>query len=228
MPQPDTAAGFYRTHRGETAAAVLRQRIGAIWPRLERQSVLGLGFAGPYLSLWHDHAYACVGAVPRCHPGETGAAWVEEDRLPFPDLSFDRILIVHGLDLAADAPRLLREIWRVLRDDGRILLVAPNRMGFWAHAESTPFGMGRPYSARQIAQSLQEASFHPERCETGLFIPPAVWRAVLRWHPFWERAGRVLAPDLGGVFLIEAVKDAYAALPVTAPARRRVILPEAA
>ncbi len=226
--QPETAAGFYATPRGEVAATVLRARLAQIWPRLPGMAVLGIGYPRPYLPLWHDQAYACLSALPRCHPAEPGAAWIDDGHLPFPDLSFDRILLVHGIDLAADAPRLLREVWRVLKDDGRLLMVAPNRMGFWAHAEATPFGHGHPYSARQIVRSLRSASFHPERQEAALFIPPARWPWVLRWHPFWERTGRLLAEEFAGVFLIEAVKDAYAAMPVTAPARRRVILSAAA
>ena len=39
---------------------------------------------------------------------------------------------------------LLRECWRVLRDDGRLLVVVPNRLGSWALFDHTPFGQGRP------------------------------------------------------------------------------------
>ena len=63
-------------------------------------------------------------------------------RLPFPDLAFDRILVIHGVEPYGHDERLLRELWRVLKDDGRLLVVAPNRMGLWAHVDSTPFGQG--------------------------------------------------------------------------------------
>jgi hypothetical protein len=44
----------------------------------------------------------------------------------------------------------------------------------------------------------------------------------------WEKLGHAIAPELAGVTLTEAVKDAYAALPVTAPVKRRVVFSEAA
>src|SRR5208283_4529115 len=154
MSDTTTAPAFYTTARGAVAARLLRERLRALWPSLARQSVLGIGFACPYLRLWRDDAYRCIAVTPvqigawrwpRSRPCLTCTA--EEDALPFPDLSFDRVLVVHGLETSENARRMLREAWRVLKDDGRLLLVAPNRTGLWAHLDTTPFGHGQPYSA---------------------------------------------------------------------------------
>jgi hypothetical protein len=53
-------------------------------------------------------------------------------------------------------------------------------------------------------------------------------RVLLRSGPLFERAGRKMAPGLAGVTLTEAVKDVYAAMPVRAVPRRRLVLAEAA
>jgi SAM-dependent methyltransferase len=152
----------------------------------------------------------------------------EEDALPFPDLCFDRILLVHGLEAADHARRLLREVWRVMKDDGRLLVVVPNRMGLWAHAESTPFGHGQPYSPRQVERLLAESLFRVERREAALFIPPVNSRLLLRGARLWERGGRLMAPELAGVTITEGVKDVYAAVPQGAGLRRRIVLADAA
>jgi SAM-dependent methyltransferase len=221
-----SAAAFYGTARGETAAAVISDRLRAFWPDLKGMSVLGLGFAEPYLPLWQAEAYRCVAAVPGSLAPALGghSCLVEEDRLPFPDLSFDRILLVHAVDAAGDARRLLRDVWRVLKDDGRILVVAPNRNGIWAHLETTPFGYGHPYSPRQLAALLAEGMFRAERRDVALFVPPTNWRFLLRSWPLWEQVGHGVVPDLSGVTLTEAVKDAYAALPLGAVQRRHVVV----
>jgi hypothetical protein len=52
-------------------------------------------------------------------------------------------------------------------------------------------------------------------------------RLVLRAAPLLERAGRRLVPALAGVTIVEAVKDVYAAMPVQAVMRRRLVLAEA-
>jgi SAM-dependent methyltransferase len=235
MPNDARAtAEFYATPRGAVTALLLRERLSRVWPHLRGECVLGLGYPAPYLRLWREEAARCIAVTP----AQIGAArWpagapclsctAEEDALPFPDLTFDRILLVHGLEVADHARRMLREVWRVLKDDGRLLVVAPNRRGLWAHLESTPFGDGQPYSPGQIEHLLAAALFRVEQRDTALYVPPLRSRAVLRTARLWERAGRRVAPTLAGVTLTEAVKDMYAAVPAEAVARRRVVLAEA-
>jgi SAM-dependent methyltransferase len=229
------AADFYATARGAVAARVLRERLVLLWPELSGQSVLGLGYAAPYLRLWRERAGRVIALTPaqvgamRWPPGAAClSCTADEDALPFPDLCFDRILLIHGLEAAENARRLLREVWRVLKDDGRVLVVAPNRRGAWAHVEATPFGQGEPYSPGQIGRLLAASLFRVERRDWALYVPPMGWRVSLRAAPLWERAGRRIVPQLGGLVLTEAVKDVYAAVPHNAQPRRRVVLADAA
>jgi SAM-dependent methyltransferase len=222
MASDIAAADFYGSLQGVVAARVVRERLAVVWPSLARQQVLGIGYPAPYLRLWREEAARCVAMTPpqigaaRWPPGAPNLTCLaEDDALPFPDLSFDRILLVHGLEAAANSRRLLREVWRVLRDDGRLLIVAPNRRGWWAHVENTPFGQGQPYSPGQIGRLLAASLFRVERRETALYVPPTRLRPVLRLAPVFERLGRGLVPRLAGVSLTEATKDVFAALPVT-------------
>jgi len=230
-----TAAEFYATARGVIASRLVRDRLVRAWPHARGMGVLGLGFAAPYLQAWQDSAAWCIAASPvsmdvarwpAAHPNLACA--VEEDSLPFPDLSCDRILLVHGLEVAENARRMLREVWRVLKDDGRLLVVAPNRMGLWAHLESTPFGDGQPYSPGQIGRLLAASLFRVEARDSALYVPPARLGVLLRSAAVWERGGRYLAPRFAGVTITEAVKDVYAGLPVQRAARRRLVLSNAA
>ena len=227
MTDADAAAEFYHSATGEVAAQMLRDRLAALWPNLAQQTVLGLGFAAPYLTPWREQGGRCIAATPAQaglpHWPATLACSIDEEQLPFADLSIDRILLVHGLENAENARRMLREVWRVLKDDGRLLVVAPNRIGLWAHLDSTPFGQGQPYSPGQISRLLATSLFRVERRDTALYLPPTAWRSVLRSARLIERVGRGLAPTLAGVTLTEAVKDVYAALPLRNAVRRRVV-----
>ena len=173
------AKEFYATTRGAMVARLLRERLGTLWPSVAGQCVLGLGYAAPYLRLWQEKSQRCIALMP----ARLGAArWPagdqpdlccssQEDALPFPDLCFDRILLVHGLEAADNARRLLREVWRVLKDDGQVLIVAPNRRGLWAYVESTPFGQGQPSpTARSAICSL------PRRSGWNAGTPPCTCR----------------------------------------------------
>lgn len=225
--------GFYSSPTGRVAARMLRARLRALWPALPGQRVLGLGYASPYLQLWR-HEAQCVALVPdhlpawrwpRKAPGRSAVA--AEDALPFPDLCFDRVLLVHGLESAENSRRLLREAWRVLKDDGRLLVVAPNRLGIWAQVESTPFGHGQPYSLGQLEGLLRRQMFRVRRRDAALYMPPFRWRLLLRGAGAWERVGDALFPRLAGLTLMEAEKDIYAGVPAdVARARRRVVVAE--
>jgi SAM-dependent methyltransferase len=230
--------GFYASPGGDVAARLLRERLRRLWPRLPGLSVMGLGHAAPYLDLWLGEARRCVAVTP-VHDGaplDRPPSWppppagsqtliAEEESLPFADRSFDRLLLVHGLEAAEHARRLLREAWRVLADDGRLIAVVPNRTGLWAHLDRTPFGHGQPYSGGQLERLLARQMFRPLRRESALFVPPYGLRFL---HPMarpWEATGRALFPALAGVVLLEAEKDLFAAAPAGAVAvRRRVVV----
>lgn len=229
------AADFYGSACGGVTARVLRERLSAMWPDLCGLSLLGIGYSVPYLRLWREDALRCIALTP-AHIGvarwPTGVAnlscTAEEEALPFADLSFDCILLVHGLETAENARRLLREVWRVLKDDGRLLIVAPNRSGMWAYWDGTPFGHGLPYSMGQLSRLLAAGLFRVERRDAALWMPPSRLRVLLRSAALFERAGRRMMPGLAGVMLTEAVKDVYAAMPLATVPRRRLVLAEAA
>ncbi|MGH7106282.1 MAG: class I SAM-dependent methyltransferase [Acetobacteraceae bacterium] len=227
------AADFYATRQGTVTARLVRERLAVLWPDLAGQTLLGIGYPAPFLRLWRDRATRCIALTP----AQAGAArWpaglanlsctAEEDALPFPDLSFDRILVVHGLEGAENARRMLRELWRVLKDDGRLLMVVPNRRSPWAYVEATPFGQGQPYSPRQLGVLLAASLFRIERRDTALYLPPLKLRLLLRSAALWERTGRRLAPQFAGVTISEAVKDCFAALPAKPVFSRRLVLSE--
>jgi SAM-dependent methyltransferase len=227
------AAGFYATPLGRLTAGLLREKFSALWPSCKGLSVLGLGFTGPYLTLWRDEARcialspAAMGAAPWPAGRASLACVAEEEALPFADLSFDRILIVHGLEQAENTRRALREAWRLLKDDGRLIVVVPNRRGMWAYMESTPFGHGQPYSENQLSRLLSGLFFQVESKHELLFAPPVDWRPSLRLFTVWERTGRTLAPQLAGLTMAEASKNVLGVMPSAQRARGRRVLVDA-
>jgi SAM-dependent methyltransferase len=224
------AARFYASRPGENTARLLRQRLHAFWPQTgTMERVLGVGYTLPFLPLWsRPDGGLCVSArldttVTReaPHAGLPGVqagmrdCMVAEDRLPFPELHFDRVLLVHALETTHRPDDLIRSVWKVMKDDGRLLLVVPNRAGLWAHSDGTPFGQGAPFSPRQIARRLSRAFLRAERHDGALFLPPS-GAAYRRLGTITEAAGHMFLPELGGVFVIEAVKDVYSGVPALA------------
>jgi SAM-dependent methyltransferase len=219
---------FYASPLGDCARRMGERRVGALWPSAKGLDMLGLGYAGPYLARYREEARRVVLLMPAAQGGEhwpAGApcmtALSEETRLPFIDAVFDRVLIAHALEETEAASRLLREIWRVMAPEGRLVVLAANRWSLWAQSDSTPFGHGRPYSRRQLAALLADSMFEPVARARALYAPPIPWRPIARAGEAFERVGELLWPAQGGLVLMEAVKRLYAA---TTRSETRVLL----
>ncbi len=225
---------FYDSSLGHVARTLIGRRLRQIWPDTSGQVLVGVGYATPYLRPFLGEAERVLALMPASQgvaywPGE-GPGLVtltDEADLPLPDLSVDRVLLIHGLEGTEQLRPMLREIWRVLAGSGRLLAVVPNRRGLWARAEWTPFGHGYPYSVSQLKHVLRDTLFVPERTAHALFIPPVRSRFALPWAPAWEEIGARWFKAFAGVTMIEASKQLFAGVSrrTEASHARRLILP---
>ena len=132
---------------------------------------------------------------------------------------------MHGLEESDDPKRLMREIWRVLTSDGRVIFVVAHRRGLWSMIDTTPFAHGRPYLKGQLERLLQRSMFRPTAWSGALYFPPAGARFLLRAANAWERAGGRLWSGLSGVLMVEAAKDMAQPIARAAPALARADRP---
>lgn len=223
---------FYESPMGERTRRLILRRLREIWPNTRGRRLLGYGFTQPYLGGFLGEAERCIAALPAAlspgatwPDGKTLTTLVEEDALPFPDAFFDLVMVAHGLEEAEGLRPLLRQLWRVLAPDGRLLIVAPNRASLWAQLERSPFGHGRPFSHSELDALLRGAMFVPEHWQRALYAPPVGIGALARSGTGWERFGARFLPGLSGVHIVEVSKSMYAPATPTAPATVRVKAP---
>lgn len=219
---------FYASPLGGVARRMIGRHLRAAWPDTGGLTVLGFGYATPYLPLFAGEAARLFAAMP---PAQGVLPWPEdgvcrtllseEAELPLADLSVDRVLLVHGVECAEPVRPLMREIWRVLSGSGRLLVVAPNRRGIWARLERTPFGFGRPYTPSQLTRLLRDTMFTPLAVAPALFVPPTRSRMLLSAAPALETLGADWFNAVGGVVVAEATKQIYAATPTSEAVKRR-------
>lgn len=222
---------FYRSPLGLAAASFIGARIIEAWGDAKTCRVAGFGFANPYLALFPEaerrlsFAPGGQGVIRWPADNKNAAALTGEDSWPLPDASIDRLMIVHGLEDSPDPRRMMREAWRVLTDEGRIIVVASHRRGLWSIIETTPFAAGRPYLKGQLLRLLTEAMFGDARWNAALYFPPVKSRFMLRSARAWERAGARVWPGLSGVLMVEASKDMAAPAGLARSARVKAIRP---
>jgi len=235
---------FYQSLLGKLTTRLLRRKLRAFWPDVTGLDILGLGYGTPYLEQMRQKAERTIALMPAQQgimhwpnhdvrrekdkqnmPSQGNlTALAHETQLPLKDASMDRILIVHMLEHTEDPQHMLREVWRILAPGGRLIVIVPNRMGFWARSDHTPFGHGKPFTSKQVRQILNDNMFTPLRTEKALAFAPFRNRTMLSMAPAIERVGQRWWQNLSGVLMFEAEKQIYALRPRSLK-RKRVIKP---
>ena len=212
---------------------MIGRRIRALCPDARGLNILGLGYASPFLGVFRAEAERVLAVMPAGQgvlhwpaeaPGLTTLS--DETSLPLADRAIDLVLLVHALECAEHTRPMMREIWRVLADGGRMIVVVPNRRGLWARFERTPFGHGRPIRRRALARAARY-DVHPYRSDTAPPVPPIRSRMPLSSAGAWEKIGERWFTSFAGVVIFEASKQIFAGHGTwaAATARQRPCLP---
>ncbi len=223
---------FYAQPIGVVARRLIGRAIRARLPDVSGLSVLGIGYATPYLGVFREECERALAFMPGAQgvtrwpsAAPTLAALVDECEMPLPNATIDRVVAVHLLEMTPTAEDVLKEVWRILAPGGRLVCVVPNRGSVWARAEGTPFGHGRPFSRGQLTALLREALFTPVGWGEALYVPPVPRNWFLRTAVAWERAGSAFSLPFAGVHVVEATKQVYKPVAVRKRARLRMLEP---
>ncbi|KZY42950.1 methyltransferase [Roseovarius sp. HI0049] len=209
---------YYRSALGRAAQKIIRVEVQNFWPEAKGQTVLGFGFAVPFLRPYLAESKRVIACMP-APQGVIGwpqgmpnvSVLCEETWWPVETGHVDKLLVVHGLETSEQPSALLEECWRVLGPGGSALFIVPNRAGLWSRSDRTPFGFGRPYTQSQLENQLKSHNFLPEGHATTLYQPPSEKRFWRKTSGMWEKLGGSLSVvAAGGVLLVMATKRVQA------------------
>ena len=127
------------------------------------------------------------------------------ESLPFPDASFDAVTAMTVLCFVPDAKGAVREMARVLRPGGRLVLGELGRWSFWAARRRLRGWLGSPTwkaarfrDAAELRQLAEAAGLKVAATRGAIFYPPIGWAARLM-APFDARLGR--RATIGAAFI---------------------------
>lgn len=147
-----------------------------------------------------------------------GSSWhyIEGDssELPFASESIDLIVLPHVLEFAADPHQILREVDRVLRPEGRLVVSGFNPASLWGARQYISRLIGSPYLPRdgqfisliRIKDWLQLLNFSLDRGHFGCYKLPLQGKSSMGRMDFLESMGNRWWPIFGAVFLVSAIK----------------------
>jgi SAM-dependent methyltransferase len=152
--------------------------------------------------------------------GPAVALQCEFDSLPFESGSLDLVVLPHTLELAQDPHQTLREVERVLRPEGRLVILGLNPASLWGLRQnlgSIMPGGPRPYLPQdgdfigywRLRDWLRLLSFEVEAAQFGCYCPPLRSSAWLKRWDWVEPVGARWWPVLGAVYFIKAVKRVH-------------------
>ena len=104
------------------------------------------------------------------------------EQMPFEDAGFDLVACLDVVEHVEDDVAALRELRRVTRPDGRLLLTVPAYPRLWSSHDVVNRHFRR-YTRRSLEAATREAGWQPERVTSfnSLLLPPAAaYRAVER------------------------------------------------
>ncbi len=208
---------FYASPLGQVACQAIRRRLRLIWPQAAGETIIGVGFAAPYLLPFLGKSDICVACMPAAQgvihwpQGRDNLTLLSDEcELPFSTGTVNRVILIHALEHTEHIRAMLAEIYRLLTPSGRLLVIVPNRRGIWARSPNSIFAHGQPYSSGQIKRLLRESQFTPLTADHALFFPPTKQRFILRSARFIDVIGQMLFSSFGGVVIVEAEKQIYA------------------
>ncbi|HEV3262035.1 MAG TPA: methyltransferase domain-containing protein [Gemmataceae bacterium] len=182
-------------------------RLGCWLPkRASPARVLELGCGpGKYVALLNSLGYRVVGVDPYVYPEwdflrkKTAAELIEKVRaedLPFADRSFDHVVCLGALLYFKDPAQAMRECWRVLKPQGKLIIRTVNRMNLYTRRTGRKLDPASHnlYTMAELTRLVEEGRFQvEERFAYGY------WPA--RWTDAWWYFKSVWLPDVAQDFL---------------------------
>jgi len=146
-------------------------------------------------------------------------AVADNEELPLANDSMDVVVVHHALDFTEDSHRLLREVTRVLRPGGQMLIVGFNPYSHWGMWRLFKRKINVPWQARFISKGrlsdwLQLLDLQVDKLRYGLHFPPLKFNRLLKHAARIENFGSQLSSPLGGAYFILCVKQVAPLTPI--------------
>lgn len=184
------------------------------------------------LGLWGDpRAFLKYPRIQRCASvadpdnviAEDGRpdAYGQLQLLPIASESIDAVILPHTLEFNERPQAIIREVHRILRSDGHVVILGFKPGGLWGLRRLIP-GIGLPPAAetlisdRQLSDWLQLLDLRIHKTEPYFFRWPFSASRRLT-SPEWDRRGRRWWPELAACYMLKAQKRVLTLTPVRKP-----------
>jgi SAM-dependent methyltransferase len=150
----------------------------------------------------------------------TSVVCAEQDALPLEGCSVDVALLPHTLDFCTDPHPILREVSRVLRPDGHVVILGFNRISLWGlrrllslPPRPAPW-CGHFFRLARVKDWLGLLDFECTQGSMLYYRPPLRRETAMERLYFLEKAGDRWWPMMAAVYLLVAKKRTLGMTPL--------------
>ncbi len=181
---------WLETSVGQNLLLQEQQLVGKVLDRVFGDQIVQIGnWGAPELFLTQARTQFAALLGNELLPGV--GAIVAPQRLPVITDSIDAVLLPHTLELGLEPHAVLREVHRVLRPDGKLIVLGFNPLSWWGlkHTLSPsgfPPGLRRQIPKRRLSDWLRLLNLNIESV-TGCYASVSAGKAgklLRRWHWF--------------------------------------------
>ena len=141
----------------------------------------------------------------------TPSVRADAHELPFESESLDLVVLPHLLEFSSEPHQILREVERVLRPEGQVIIFCFNPVSLWGvkklftHSPAVPWS-GEFVSVLRMKDWLKLLNFEMRGGRFGRYRPPYTSEKWLGRFGFLEQAGDRWWPVAGAVYMMQAIK----------------------
>ncbi|MBU1425924.1 MAG: class I SAM-dependent methyltransferase [Gammaproteobacteria bacterium] len=136
------------------------------------------------------------------------------DELPFASDSLDLVVLPHVLEFAENPHQIIREVARVLRPEGNLIISGFNPFSLWGLRRALGRKQGYPWRGRfirlpRLKDWLALLGFEVAGGRFAAYAPPLNQAKWLERFAFMEKAGDRWWAVSGGVYFLHAIKRVH-------------------
>lgn len=224
---------WFETPLGRSLQAVEAHQLRSVLPSLYGTVALQLGNIGrldlldaciaPTRIMVEEDGWTPRGRVDIEHEligARTVPLRAQAHALPLDERSIDLALLPHTLDFSQDPHTVLREVSRVLRPEGHVVILGFNPMSLWGlrrlltrHPRTAPWS-GHFFRLARLKDWLALLDFECTQGAMLYYRPPFTGEHVMEQLFFVEKAGDRWWPLAAAVYVLVAKKRVFGMTPL--------------
>lgn len=209
---------WYQQPLGRTVAAAEAAELRALLASEHGKYLLYLG-NNPEISHLKPPLAPCCMSINKeaAVSSTTPILEAEYQALPFANESINIIVMSHILEFEAKMLVCLEESWRILAEEGQLVIFGFNPWSLWGicrlfgtQPQQAPWN-GHFHSAEKVRYHLSKLGAEITLCKSIFFGPPAMNGSQNRWL---EQIASLSFPSAGGIYILVATKHRTLLTPI--------------